>query len=119
MRNVLGDKKELPAIVSVSPEDTLQAAIELFHRFNISQIPGDRRQHARSAASRKSTLLTLVFDGVNPANQRVGAVMGKPLPTIDMDADIAEAYRLLLSRRQRPDRRRRTACRAPWSPAST
>jgi cystathionine beta-synthase len=96
VRNVLGAKKELPAIISVSPDDTLKTAIELFHRFNISQIPV--LDGARSVGSlQESTLLALVFDGVNPANQRVGVVMGKPLPTLDMDADISEAYRLLLA----------------------
>ena len=93
---VLGEKTALREIVSVSPEDTLQTAIDLFHRFNISQIPV--LDGKRSVGSlQESTLLALVFDGVNPTNQRVGAVMGKPLPTIDMEADIVEAYRLLLA----------------------
>ncbi|HVO39539.1 MAG TPA: cystathionine beta-synthase [Spirochaetia bacterium] len=96
VRNVLGKKKELPPIVSVSPEDTLQSAIDLFHRFNISQIPVIEGN--RSVGSlQEATLLTLVFDGVTPENQHVGPLMGKPLPTIDMDTDISEAYRLLLS----------------------
>ena len=52
----------------------------------------------RSVGSlQEATLLTLVMDGVTPSSQPVGALMGKPLPTIDMDADISEAYRLLLS----------------------
>jgi cystathionine beta-synthase len=96
VRKVLSEKKELPQIISVSPEDTLQKAIDQFHRYNISQIPV--LDGTRSVGSlQESTLLALVFDGVNPANQRVGVVMGKPLPTIDMDADLGEAYRLLLS----------------------
>ena len=96
VRKVLTEKKELPQIVSVSPEDTLQTAIDQFHRYSISQIPV--LDGTRSVGSlQESTLLALVFDGVNPANQRVGVVMGKPLPTIDMDADLGEAYRLLLS----------------------
>jgi cystathionine beta-synthase len=96
VRSVLSAKKELPAIISVSPDDTLKTAIELFHRFNISQIPV--LDGTRSVGSlQESTLLALVFDGVNPANQRIGVVMGKPLPTLDMDADITEAYRLLLA----------------------
>jgi cystathionine beta-synthase len=96
VRGVLGTKKEVPSIISVSPDDTLKTAIELFHRFNISQIPV--LDGTKSVGSlQESTLLALVFDGVNPANQRVGVVMGKPLPTLDMDADIAEAYRLLLA----------------------
>ncbi len=96
VRNVLGKKKELPAIVSVSPRDSLQSAIDLFHRFNISQMPV--LDGSKSVGSlQEATLLTLVFDGVTPVNQPVGALMGKPLPTIDMDTDISEAYRLLLS----------------------
>ena len=111
--NVLSAEEGAPEIISVSPEDTLQTAIELFHRFNISQIPGPGR--TRSVGSlQESTLLALVFDGVNPANQRVGVVMGKPLPTIDMDADLGEAYRLLLSGCQRADRGGRTGRRDPW-----
>ena len=97
VRTVLGGKKELPAIISVTPEDTLQKAIELFHRFNISQIPIIDGT-ASVGSLQESTLLALVFDGVNPANQRVGVVMGKPFPILDMGADIGEAYRLLLFR---------------------
>jgi cystathionine beta-synthase len=94
VRSVLDAKKKVPEIIAVSPEDTLQKAIELFHRFNISQIPVIEGK--RSVGSlQESTLLALVFDGVNPANQRVGVVMGKPFPTLDTAADIGEAYRLL------------------------
>ncbi len=96
VRDVLDSKKELPAIVSVSPEDTLQSAIDLFHRFKISQLPV--LDGKRSVGSlQEATLLALVFDGVNPANQRVGGVMGKPLATVDLATDISEAYRLLLA----------------------
>ncbi len=96
VRSVLGARKSLPAIISVSPQDTLQKAIELFHTYNISQIPV--LDGTTSVGSlQESTLLATVFDGVNPANQPVGAVMGKPLPTLDIGADIGEAYRLLLA----------------------
>jgi cystathionine beta-synthase len=96
VRDVLGKKKGLAGIISVSPEDTLQAAIDLFHKFNISQIPViDGNKSVGSL--QESTLLALIFDGVTPANQGVGVVMGKPLPTIDLDADIGEGYRLLLA----------------------
>jgi cystathionine beta-synthase len=94
VRDVLKQKKELPSIVSVSPDQTLQAAIELFHRFNISQLPV--MDGGRPVGSlQESTLLSLVVDGVTPDSQRVGAVMGAALPSIDMDADVGEAYRLL------------------------
>ncbi len=94
--SVLGARKSLPAIISVSPQDTLQKAIELFHTYNISQLPV-LDGNTSVGSLQESTLLATVFDGVNPGNQPVGAVMGKPLPTLDFGADIGEAYRLLLA----------------------
>jgi cystathionine beta-synthase len=94
VRDVLKQKREITSIVSVSPDQTLQAAIELFHRFSISQLPV--MEGGKPVGSlQESTLLSLVVDGVTPDSQRVGAVMGAPLPSIDMDADVGEAYRLL------------------------
>ncbi len=95
VRAVLGEKRQLSEIIFVSPDDTLQKAIDLFHRFNISQLPV-LDGHTSVGSLQESTLLALVFDGVDPRNQRVGAVMGKPFPTLDLAADVAEAYRLLL-----------------------
>jgi cystathionine beta-synthase len=92
---VLGEKKQLSEIISVSPGDPLQKAIDLFHTFNISQLPV-LDGHASVGSLQESTLLALVFDGVDPRNQRVGAVMSKPFPTLDLGADVGEAYRLLL-----------------------
>jgi len=93
---VLEKRQNLPPLISVSPADTLQEVIELFHRYNISQIPV--LDGGRSVGSlQESTLLKLVGDGINPASQRVGAVMGKPLPVVDLQVEISEAYRLLLA----------------------
>ncbi len=94
VRDVLAKKKELPSIVSIGPDDTLATAIDLFHRFNISQLPVlDGNMPVGSL--QESTLLSLVVDGVTPEGQHVGAVMGAALPSIDMEADVGEAYRLL------------------------
>jgi cystathionine beta-synthase len=96
VRQVLGAGKSLPPLISVSPTDTLQDAIELFHRYGISQLPVI--DGSRSVGSlQESTLLKLVGDGINPASQRVGAVMGKPLPVIDLETDVSEAGRLLMA----------------------
>ncbi len=96
VRQVLEKRKNLPPLISVPPAGTLQEVIELFHRYNISQIPV--LDGGRSVGSlQESTLLKLVGDGVNPASQQVGAVMGKPLPVIDLETEISEANRLLLA----------------------
>jgi cystathionine beta-synthase len=94
--SVLSSKRKIAEIISVAPDDTLEKAIDLFHRFSISQMPVlDGR--ASVGSLQESTLLALVFDGVDPRNQRVGAVMGKPFPTLDLAADVSEAYRMLLT----------------------
>jgi cystathionine beta-synthase len=96
VRQVLEKGKNLPSLISVSPADTLQDAIELFHRYSISQIPVI--DGSRSVGSlQESTVLKLVGDGIDPANQRVGAVMGKPLPVIDLETRVSEANRLLMA----------------------
>lgn len=41
--------------------------------------------------------MKLFHDGIDFNKQQILAVMGKPLPTLDKDVDIAEAYRVLLS----------------------
>ncbi len=96
VRQLLEARCGLPALICVSPEDSLQKAIELLHRYGISQLPV--LDSGRSVGSlQESTLLKLAVDGLNPANQAVGPVMGKPLPVIDLQTDVAEAYRLLLA----------------------
>jgi cystathionine beta-synthase len=94
VRAALAEHRTLPAIISVSPEEPALTAIDLFHRYNISQIPV--MDGARPVGSlQEATLLSLMADGVDLSGKRIGAVMGKPLPLVDMDADVAEAQRLL------------------------
>jgi cystathionine beta-synthase len=96
IRQVLERRKSLPALISVSPTDNLQEAIELFHRYSISQLPV--LEGSRCVGSlQESTLLKIVEGGIDPAGQKVGAVMGRPLPVIDMETDVTEANRLLMA----------------------
>jgi cystathionine beta-synthase len=41
--------------------------------------------------------MKLLHDGVDFTKQVIFAVMGKPLPALDEDTEVSEAYRLLLS----------------------
>jgi cystathionine beta-synthase len=96
IREALGCKKGLKAIINVSPSDTLVKAFDEMHRFNISQIPVIEKNQSVGTLQ-ESTLLKLVYDGIDFNNQMVSAVMGKPLPTLDGGTDVSEAYRVLLS----------------------
>lgn len=45
----------------------------------------------------EASLMKLLHDGVGFTKQEIFSVMGQPLPTLDEEADVSEAYRLLLS----------------------
>jgi cystathionine beta-synthase len=92
----LGFRGGSPPIVAVSPEDTLATALEKMHGFGISQLPV-LEDHRSVGSLQESTLLSLVHDGLDFQNQPIRPVMGKPLPTLDVDTDVTEAYRLLLA----------------------
>jgi cystathionine beta-synthase len=91
---VLNQKKVLPSLISVQPQDKLRA-IQLFQQHNISQLPVIENQRVVGSLNEASIMKTL-HDGVDLNNQEIRAVMGKPLPVLDENKDIAEAYRLLL-----------------------
>ena len=89
-------KTSTPSIVYVASNAPVKDAFELMHKYNISQIPVI--DDDRSVGSlQEATLLKLIYDGIDFANQQVRAVMGKPLPVVDAQTDVSEAYRILLS----------------------
>jgi cystathionine beta-synthase len=92
---VLGQKKVLPPLISVQPQDKLKAAIQLFRQHNISQLPVIENHRVVGSLNEASIMKTL-HDGVDLNNQEIRAVMGNPLPVLDESTDLAEAYRLLL-----------------------
>jgi cystathionine beta-synthase len=93
---ILLQKTDFPSLISVSPYDTLSQATNLLQKLNISQIPVIDN-HLVVGNLNESALMKLLHEGINFTNQEVSAVMGKPLPILDENIDISEAYRLLLS----------------------
>lgn len=89
-------QKDFPSLISVSPYDTLSQATNLLQKLNISQIPVIDNQQVVGNLN-EAALMKLLHEGINFTNQEVLAVMGKPLPILDQNIDISEAYRLLLS----------------------
>jgi len=92
---VLQQKRELPRLIFVSSQDRLIKAVELFQAHNISQLPVIDDGRVVGGLNEASIMKSL-HDGVDLLNQAIGPVMGKPLPVLDQETDIAEAYRLLL-----------------------
>lgn len=93
---ILFQKTDFPSLVSVKPSDTLSQATNLLQELNISQIPVIDNDRVVGNLN-EAVLMKLLHEGINFFNQDVSAVMGRPLPILDENIDINEAYRLLLS----------------------
>lgn len=96
LAEILARKTDFPSLVAVSPRDSLSTATNLLQKLNISQLPVIDNNHVVGSLN-EASLMKFLHDGINFSNQEVSAVMGKPLPIIDEDVDISEAYRVLLS----------------------
>jgi cystathionine beta-synthase len=93
---ILQRKTDFSPLVAVSSRDTLSHAANLLQKLNISQLPViDDNQVVGSL--NEASLMKFLYDGINFSNQEVSAVMGKPLPILDEQVDVSEAYRVLLS----------------------
>ena len=63
---------------------------------SISQLPVVEQDRVVGSLN-ESAIMKVLHDGLDVVNQEIAAVMGKPLPTLDVQTDAAEAYRLLLA----------------------
>jgi cystathionine beta-synthase len=90
------DAKEVPPLVSVGPEDKVSHAIELMHRYKISQLPVIAGKK-NVGSIQEDTLMKMLHDGTDAAYQEVDNVMGAPLPEVAVLTDAQEAYRLLMA----------------------
>ncbi len=84
---------ELPSVIGVSPEDTVIAAIDHFHRYGISQLPVIANGHVVGSLTEAQVLQRLAA-GEQLHGQRVGEWQGPPLPILTEDAPAREAYTL-------------------------
>lgn len=96
VKEVLSHKTDTPPIISIDPDDNLFEAIVLMHQYNISQIPVIENGHLVGSIN-EASVMKVLHDGTDAMRQKVSGIMGAPLPDLDEETDISEAYRLLLS----------------------
>ncbi len=96
IKEVFSQKKDLPLLISVNSHDLLGKAVNLLHEYNISQLPVINDGKVVGSLD-EASLMKLLHDGVDFTRQPISAVMGKPLPSLDEEIDVLEAYRVLLS----------------------
>ena len=96
IKEILLNKKNLPPLISVSPQDKLIRAVSLIQEFNISQLPVIDGENIVGSLN-EASLMQLLHDGIEFDRQDIATVMGKPLPSLEETTDVSEAYRVLLS----------------------
>jgi cystathionine beta-synthase len=95
-------QNKLPPFVGVQARDTVRAAIDAMQQYGISQLPVVETDGAGGADTRmvgsiqERTLLDRVYRDPSLVEASVGAAMDPPFPTIARNADMDEAFDLLL-----------------------
>lgn len=84
-----------PTLVTIGPEASVAEAIGLLKTHDISQIPVVQDGKAIGCLT-ETVLLSVLHDSTDVALRPVREWMGRPLPEVEIDADLDEAYRLLM-----------------------
>jgi cystathionine beta-synthase len=91
---------EIPPLVYVGPEDTVERAVDLMGEYGVSQVPVAKGDMPLAAAEvvgavDELALMDLAYRDPQVMGQPVEKVMGAPLPTIGVGQPIALAVELL------------------------
>jgi len=83
-------------LVTIGPKSTLSEVIRILQTSGISQLPV--LDDGKSVGSiQEVTLARILHDHSDPDKVKVGDVMARPLPQLEMTVHLDEAYRLLLA----------------------
>jgi cystathionine beta-synthase len=84
------------SMVTVIPTATVASTIELMQKAGISQLPV--LEDGKPVGSvHEVTIARALHDHQDPKKVAIGAIMARPLPTLDVRTHLDEAYRLLMA----------------------
>jgi cystathionine beta-synthase len=92
--DVLRSKEPLPPLITVKVDDVVKDALDLLRRYEISQLPVMRGKEIAGSVNDVG-IMQAVFDRSDLLHKHVEEVMGRPFPSLDTDAEIDRAYKLL------------------------
>jgi cystathionine beta-synthase len=92
--DVLRSKTPLPPLITVSPDDTVKAALDLLRQYEISQLPV-MRGHQVVGSVNDVGVMQAVFDRADILHKPISDVMGRPFPSLEQHEEIERAYKLL------------------------
>jgi cystathionine beta-synthase len=84
-------------LVKIAPTATAEEAIRLLEATGISQLPVIAADGKPVGSVQEVTLARVLHDGRDPGAVPIGEVMARPLPTLDVQTHLDEAYRLLMA----------------------
>jgi cystathionine beta-synthase len=84
-------------LVKITPEASAEKAIGLMEGAGISQLPVITADGKAVGSVQEVTLARILHDRRDPNTVKVGEIMARPLPTLDVHTHLDEAYRLLLA----------------------
>src|SRR3954469_5185562 len=84
-------------LVKIAPDATAEEAIQLLEATGISQLPVIAADGKPVGSVQEVTLARILHDRRDPSTVKIGDVMARPLPTLDVLTHLDEAYRLLLA----------------------
>jgi cystathionine beta-synthase len=86
----------LPPFIGVQARDSVRAAIDTMQNYGISQLPVVEGERDMVGSIQERTLLDRIYRDPTLVDSAVGAAMDPPFPTITGNADMDEAFDLLL-----------------------
>jgi cystathionine beta-synthase len=92
--DVLRSKEPLPPLITVNVDDVVKDALDLLRRYGISQMPVMRGNDIAGSVN-DVAVMQAVFDRSDLLHKPVSEVMGRPFPSLDTEAQIDRAYKLL------------------------
>jgi cystathionine beta-synthase len=92
--DVLRGKTPLPPMITVKPDDTVKAALDLLRQYEISQLPVMNGREIVGSVNDVG-VMQAVFDQADIIHKPVSDVMGRPFPALEQYEEIERAYKLL------------------------
>jgi cystathionine beta-synthase len=90
-------KRGTRQLVKIAPDASAEQAIQLLEATGISQLPVIAADGKPVGSVQEVTLARLLHDRKDPRAVKIGDVMARPLPALDIHTHLDEAYRLLLA----------------------
>lgn len=96
VNDLMGRKAQrgkFPAVISVTSDDPIRKAIELMEKHHIDQLPVVSRDGHNVGHINDVVAMQVVFERRDPDQVKVGDMMGRPFPQLELNSEIDALYK--------------------------